>query len=94
MQHQTNQIQTIDVDPVQPYPHSSTIPNLTDSLSLLLIVFGLLNGIKKLWISIDKLKKQRKLDPTLLLQMLGSMVAILKALSQIATDRIDRDDEG
>jgi hypothetical protein len=92
MQHQTNQIQTIDVDPVQPDPHSSTIPNLTDSLSLLLIVFGLLNGIKKLWISIDKLKKQRKLDPTLLLQMLGSMVAILKALSQIATDRIDRDD--
>lgn len=91
MQHQQNQI--VAIDPVQPDCHSSKIPDLTDLLSYTLFIFGLLTSIKNLLKSIDKLKKQQKLDMTILLQMLGAVLTIVKAIGQLFDSLDDRDDE-
>jgi hypothetical protein len=49
----------------------------------------LLNGVKKLWILIDKLRKQGKCSPKLLLQIVGALWAIVKAIAQIKADQDD-----
>jgi hypothetical protein len=83
MQHQENQIQTVEINPVQPDPQPSKITDLTDLFGYFVIVFGLLMGIKKLWRSIDKLRRQRKCSPKLLFSIVSAIWAIVKAISQM-----------
>jgi hypothetical protein len=83
MQHQENQIQIIEIDPVQSDPNPSKNTDLTDLFGSYFIIFGLLMGIEKLWRSIDKLRKQGKFSPKLLLQIVGAIVAIVKAILQM-----------
>jgi hypothetical protein len=60
----------------------------THSIDILL-VFTLITGINKLWLSIDKMRKQGKCDLKLILQAVGAIGVILKAID----DRFNRDDE-
>jgi hypothetical protein len=89
MQHQENQIQTVEIDRIYPDLHQMKHLNSNYSIETILVIFALLNGLNKLWMSIDKLRKQGKCSPKLLLQIVGALWAIVKAISQIKADRDD-----
>jgi hypothetical protein len=93
MQHQENQIQTIEVNSVQTGSHTIKNNDLNDLLGSFFIIFGLLMGIEKLWRSIHKLWKQRKFSPKLSLQIVSAIWAIVKAIGQMGGDELDRKDE-
>jgi hypothetical protein len=88
--------QQIDIptNRINPYPHQIKHIDSNHSIETILVVFALLNGLKKLWRSIDKIRKDRKIDPTSLLQTVATIGTIIKAISQLVADSIDRDDEG
>jgi hypothetical protein len=90
--NQNKIIETAPANPAQPDPQLSTIPDLTDLFCSFIILFGLLISIKKLWRSLDKLRKQRKCSPKLLFSIVSALVAIWKAIAQI-DDELDRDNE-
>jgi uncharacterized membrane protein len=94
MQHQENQIQTVEINRIYPDLHQIKHLNSNYSIETILVVFALLNGLNKLWRSIDKIRKDRKIDPTSLLQTVATIGTIIKAISQLLADSIDRDDEG
>jgi hypothetical protein len=89
MRNQKNQIQIVETNWIYPDLHQMKHFDSTHSIETIFVVFALLNGLSKLWVSIDKMRKQRKFDPKLLLQAVGAIGAILKAIN----DLLDRDDE-
>jgi hypothetical protein len=91
-QNKTNGI--ISNVPVYPDLHQIKHLNSNYSIETILVVFALLNGLNKLWRLIDKIRKDRKIDHTSLLQTVATIGTIIKAISQLLADSIDRDDEG
>jgi hypothetical protein len=90
MRNEQNQsTEIIQSAPIYPDIHQIKHLDSTHSIETILLVFALLNGLSKLWVSIDKMWKQRKFDPKLLLQAVGAIGVILKAIN----DLLDRDDE-
>jgi hypothetical protein len=89
MQHKENQIQTVEIDRIYPDLHQMKHLNSNHSVETILVIFALLNGLKKLWLSIDKLRKQEKCSPELLLQIVGALWVIVKAIAQIKADQDD-----
>jgi hypothetical protein len=89
MNEQNKSVEGVSTVPV--YPELDPIKHINSNYSIetILVVFALLNGLKKLWISIDKLRKQGKCSPNLLLQIVGTLWAIVKAIAQIKADRDD-----
>jgi hypothetical protein len=92
MHNEQNQsIEIVPVDRIHPNLHQIKHLNSTHSIETILIVVTLLNGIKNLLKSIDKLRKQGRLDSKLLLQIVGAILAIWKAIVRIMAEQ---DDEG
>jgi hypothetical protein len=92
MHNEQNQsIEIVPVDRIHPNLHQIKYLNSTHSIETILIVVTLLNGIKNLLKSIDKLRKQGRLDSKLLLQIVGAILAIWKAIVRIMAEQ---DDEG
>jgi hypothetical protein len=81
--NQKSLAEIISIDPVRPDCHPIKNTDLTDLFGSFFIIFGLLMGVKKLWRSIDLLRKQRKCNPKLLLSILKALWAIVKAISQM-----------
>jgi hypothetical protein len=83
----------IEIVPVEPnYPDLNHSKHLDSTHSIdILVIFTLLTGINKLRKSIDKLRKQGRLDSKLLLQIVGAILAIWKAIVRIMAEQ---DDEG
>jgi hypothetical protein len=93
MQHQENQIQIIEVNSVQPDSHPIKNNDLNDIFGSFFIMLGLLVGIKNLWRSIHKLRKQRKFSPKLFLQIVIAIWAIVKAIWRMESSEVDRDED-
>ena len=93
MNEQNKLVEGISSAPMYPSIHQMKHLNSTHSIETILVVFALLNGLNKLWVSIGKICKDHKIDITLLLQTVAAIGAILKAFSQIAADRIDSSSE-
>ena len=89
MRNQENQIQIVETNWIYPDLHQMKHFDSTHSIETILVVFTLLNGLNKLWVSIDKMRKQRKINPDLLLQTVGAIGVILKAIN----DLLNRDDD-
>jgi hypothetical protein len=85
------QHQTIECVPTTPtYPDLHQIEHLNSNYSIdIFILCTLITAFNKLWRLIDKMRKQRKIDLKLLLQAVGAIGAILKAIH----DLLNRDDE-
>jgi hypothetical protein len=62
--------------------------NFADSIDIF-VLFTLITAFNKLWKSINKTRQQRKFDLKLLLQSVGAIGAILKAINDV----LNRDDE-
>jgi hypothetical protein len=89
--NQKSSIGIVSIDPVQPDCHPSKINDFTDLFGSFFIIFGLLTGIIKLWRSIDKLRKNRKCSPKLLLSIISALWAIVKAILQMNDEDEDED---
>lgn len=85
------QHQTIECVPTIPtYPDLHRIEHINSNYSIdIFVLCTLITAFNKLWRLIDKMWKQRKLDPKLLLQAVGAIGVILKAINDV----LDRDDE-
>jgi hypothetical protein len=86
---QSQQIEIVPVEQIYPDLHQIKHLDSTHSIKTILVVFALLNGLNKLWVWINKMRKQKKINPDLLLQAVGIIGMILKAIK----DLLDRDDE-
>jgi hypothetical protein len=86
-QNKTTEI--ISTVPVYSDLHQMKHLNSNHLIETILVVFALLNCLKKLWLSIDKLRKQGKCSPKLLLQIVGALWAIVKVIAQIKANQDD-----
>jgi hypothetical protein len=83
---QSKQIESIPAD--LQYPCFDRIEHLNPTHSIdILVIFTLLTGFNKLWRSIEKMRKQGKCDANSLLQAVGAIGIILKAIAQMNDDR-------
>jgi hypothetical protein len=80
-----NHEQRIEIIPGDPmYPGLDRIEHLDPTHSIdILVIFTLLTGFNKLWKSIEKMRKQGKWDANSLLQAVGAIGIILKAIAQM-----------
>lgn len=84
MKNKQNQSTEI-IQSTQMYPDLRQIEHLdpTHSIETILVALTLINGIKNLFKSIGRMRKQGKLNYKLLLQIVGSVLAIWKAIALI-----------
>jgi hypothetical protein len=76
------QIESIPAD--LQYPCFDKIEHLDPNHSIdILVIFTLLTGLNKLWRLIEKMRKQGKWDANSLLQAVGAIGIILKAIAQM-----------
>lgn len=82
------QNQRIDIAPSDRiYPDFQHIKHLDPTHSIdIIVLITLLTGIQKLWKAIDAMRKRGKCSPQLLLQAVGAIGAIVKAISQWMDD--------
>jgi hypothetical protein len=88
MRNQKNQIQIVETNWIYPDLHQMKHFDSTHSIDIF-VLFTLITAFNKLWRLVNKMRKQRKFDPKLLLQAVGAIGAILKAMNDV----LDRDDE-
>jgi hypothetical protein len=86
-----DQNQAIECVPITPtYPDFHQMEHLNSNYSIdIFILCTSITAFNKLWRLVNKMRKQRKFDPKLLLQAVGAIGAILKAINDV----LDRDDE-
>jgi hypothetical protein len=89
MNEQNKSVEGVSTVPVYPDLHQMKHLHSNHSIETILVVFALLNGLNKLWISINKMRKQGRCTPNLLLQAVGAIAVILKAID----DELNRDDK-
>jgi hypothetical protein len=82
---QNQQIEIVPGNRIYPNLYQSEHINPTHSIDIF-IVFTLITGISKLWCSIEKMRKQGKCDSNSLLQAVGAIGIILKAIAQIKNE--------
>jgi hypothetical protein len=88
MKEQNQEIVCVPTTPT--YPNRPQMEHLNSNYSIdIFVLITLITAFNKLWKSIDKMWKQRKFDPKLLLQAVGAIGAMLKAMNDV----LDRDDE-
>ncbi len=88
MKEQNKAIECVLITPT--YPDSHQMEHLNSNYSIdIFILCTSITAFNKLWRLVNKMRKQRKFDHKLLLQAVGAIGAILKAIN----DLLDRDDE-
>jgi hypothetical protein len=89
MNEQNKSIESVPSAPKYSDIHQVKHLNSNHSIDTILFLFALLTSLKNLLKYIKKILKQRKCDPKLLLQIVGAILAIIKAI----IDRFNRDDD-
>jgi hypothetical protein len=90
---QNKPIEIIPSTPIYPDLHQIKHLDSTHLIDTTLVLVTLLTSIINLLKYIKKILKQRKCDPKLLLQIVGMILAIVKAIGQMGEDELDREDE-
>jgi hypothetical protein len=80
---QNSSTEIIPSTPIYPDLHQIKHLDPIHSIETILVALTLINGIKNLFKSIGRLRKQGKLNYKLLLQIVGSVLAIWKAIALI-----------
>jgi hypothetical protein len=84
MHNEHNQpIEIVPTDRIYPELHHIKHLDSNHSIETIVIIVTLLNSIKNLLKSLDKLRKSGKLDSKLLLQIVGAILAIWEAIAQM-----------
>jgi hypothetical protein len=90
---QNKSIEGVPSTPIYPNPYQIKHLDPTHSIDTILVLFTLLTSINNLLKYIKKILKQRKCDSKMLLQIIGVVLAIVKAIWQMGGDELDREDE-
>jgi hypothetical protein len=90
---QNKSIEGVLSAPIYPNPYQIKHLDPTHPIDTILVLFTLLTSINNLLKYIKKILKQRKCDSKMLLQIIGVILAIVKAIGQMSGDELDRDDE-
>jgi hypothetical protein len=90
---QTKSIEGVPSAPIYPNPYQIKHLDPTPSIDTILVLFTLLTSINNLLKYIKKILKQRKCDSKMLLQIIGVILAIIKAIGQMGGDELDREDK-
>jgi hypothetical protein len=90
---QTKSIEGVPSAPIYPNLYQIKHFDPTHSIDTILVLFTLLTSINNLLKYIKKILKQRKCDSKMLLQIIGAILTIVKAIGQMSGDELDRDDE-
>ncbi len=80
---QNNRIESIPVNLEYPIVHQIKHLDPTHSIETIFIAVMLIDRFKNLWVSIERMRKQGKFDPKVLFQILGVILAILRAIAQM-----------
>jgi hypothetical protein len=82
---------SVEIIPSAPmYPDLHQVNHLDSIYSIdIFVLFTLITAFNKLWTLIDKMRKQGKCDPKLLLHAVGAIGVILKGIN----DLLNRDDD-
>lgn len=89
---QTKSIEGVPSAPI--YPNLYQIKHLDPTYPIdIFALFTLITAFNKLWRLIDKMRKQKKFNLDLLLQIVGAIGVILKAINDVLNrDDDDKDD--
>jgi hypothetical protein len=90
---QNKSIEGVPSAPEYPDFHQNKDINLTHSIDSILIAVTFFNCIKNSWRAIDKMRKQKKWNLNILLQLVSIILALLKVLLQIESDGLNPDDD-
>jgi hypothetical protein len=77
------QIESIPANLEYPIIHQIERLDPTHSIETIFIAVMLINRCKNLWVSIERIRQQGKFDPKVLFQILGVILAILRAIAQM-----------
>jgi hypothetical protein len=80
---QNNRIESIPVNLEYPIIHQIERLDPTHSIETIFIAVMLINRFKNLRVSIERMRQQGKFDPKVLFQILGVILAILRAIAQM-----------
>jgi hypothetical protein len=87
---QNSSIEIIPSAPIYPDLHQIKHLDPTHSINTILVLFTLLTSINNLLKYSKKILKQRKCDSKMLLQIIGAILAIVKAIEQMGGDELDQ----
>jgi hypothetical protein len=90
---QNKLIEGVQSAPIHPNPYQIKHLDSTYSIDTILVLFTLLTSINNLLKYSKEILKQRKCDSKMLLQIIGVILAIIKAIGQMGGDELDREDE-
>jgi hypothetical protein len=94
MRNEQNQsTEIIQSAPIYPDLYRIKHLDLTHPIDTILVLFTLLTSINNLLKYIKKILKQRKCDSKMLLQIIGVILSIVKAIGQMGGDELDREDK-
>jgi hypothetical protein len=90
---QNKSIEGVSSAPIYPNPYQIKHLDPTHSIDTILVLLTLITSINNLLKYIKSILKQRKCDSKMLLQIIGAILTIVKAIGQMGGDELDREDK-